>query len=615
MKPVLLLGDEPRIVIPLARSLHAHGVPVDVAALTAGAPRVVSQAVRRWSRLPDSPECGDLLVAAILDHTERYGYDLLIPASDTALSVIAGHYDVLAQSVRLDCPEPSAVVNVLDKTRTLDAAAACGVPVPQRYSLDSLDACDHHASRIRFPVIAKPREKRSHGENGFKVRRFDSLDDLRSAWRTDPTFGLRHLIQEFCPGQGIGIETLMLDGRPLALFQHRRLKEFPASGGVSVVAVSEPVHPELAEHAVRLLRALKWSGVAMVEFRVDDESGRVALMEVNGRYWGSLALSIQAGIDFPWYAWQVAHGERPACPPAYRLGVRARWSAGAFQRLGAVAQDRGAWSFSREFTAVIRDFLPPTRDMLWSRRDPRPAIEDVARTMRVLIRAALKRRLRSVTPHRIALLWRRSRLLSPLSRRPYLRNAVLRMLGLKRNTLPRSWIRARSVLFVCHGNIIRSPMAAALLRRAMERCGRSMEIESAGLHANVDQGPDPRAVVAAEELGISLRGHRANPMTPELVRRVDVVLVMDYFNEAEVIARYPEARSKVALLGACRDHAPDDCEIDDPYRDDVDAVRRCYDHLSTCIADLAGRLADNGPHDSSAPAYAHSPLRSSNRSV
>ena len=594
MRPVLLLGDEPRIVVAVARSLHAHGVPVDVAALTPGAPRIVSKAVRRWTRLPDPHEGGDFLMATILDHIETRGYDYLIPASDTALSVIARHYDVFVARVRLGCPEASAVVNVLDKTRTLETASACGVPVPEDYRLDSLDACDRQASRMRFPVIAKPREKQSQGDTGFKVRRFDTLDDLRAAWKADSTFGARHLIQEFCPGQGVGIETLMHDSRPVVLFQHRRLREFPASGGVSVVAVSEPVHPELAGHAVRLLQSLKWNGVAMVEFRVDDERGRVALMEVNGRYWGSLALSVQAGLDFPWYAWQVAHGEGPVCPPAYRVGVRVRWSAGAFQRLGAGAQDRVSWSFSRELSTVIRDFLPPTRDMLWSMRDPRPALEEVARTIRALGRAALKRRVRSVTPHQIALLWRRSRLLSPLCRRPYLRNAVLRMLGFKRMTLPPSWTRARSVLFVCHGNIIRSPMAAALLRKAMERCGRPMEIDSAGLHANVHQGPDPRAVVAAEELGISLRAHRANPMTPELVRRMDLVLVMDYFNEAEVIARYPEARSKVALLGACRDHRTGGCEIDDPYREDLDAVRRCYDHLRMCIADLAERLQRQG---------------------
>src|SRR5690349_10517987 len=139
MNPVLLLGDEPRIVVAVARSLHARGVPVDVAAMTAGAPRIVSRAVRRWSRVPDSPEGDEALLAGILDAIETYGYDYLIPASDTALSVLARHHGDFPAGVRLGCPEPSAVLAVLDKSRTLEAAVACGVPVPEDYRLDSED--------------------------------------------------------------------------------------------------------------------------------------------------------------------------------------------------------------------------------------------------------------------------------------------------------------------------------------------------------------------------------------------------------------------------------------------------------------------------------------------
>jgi protein-tyrosine-phosphatase len=280
-----------------------------------------------------------------------------------------------------------------------------------------------------------------------------------------------------------------------------------------------------------------------------------------------------------------------------------------------MAEDGASTALARELSAAVRDFLFPTRDMMWSARDPRPAVDEILRTMKALGRTALKRRLRSVAPRQLALLWRRSRLLSPLCRRPYLRNAILRMLGFKRHPWPPAWTAARSVLFVCHGNIIRSPMAAALLREATARWGRPLEIESAGLHANVNQGPDPRAVAAAEELGISLRGHRANPMTPELARRADLVLVMDYFNEAEVIARYPEARTKVALLGACRDQGAEGCEIDDPYREDLEAVRRCYDRLRACIAALAERLAVQEEREWTTSPYAERPMHSSNRSV
>ena len=52
----------------------------------------------------------------------------------------------------------------------------------------------------------------------------------------------------------------------------------------------------------------------MVEFKVNPNDGSAVLMEVNGRYWGTISLPIFAGMDFPWYHWQVAHGERPEIP-------------------------------------------------------------------------------------------------------------------------------------------------------------------------------------------------------------------------------------------------------------------------------------------------------------
>jgi predicted ATP-grasp superfamily ATP-dependent carboligase len=78
------------------------------------------------------------------------------------------------------------------------------------------------------------------------------------------------------------------------------LREFPITGGPSVYRRSELPDPELAASSLKLLRAMNWEGVAMVEFRQDQKSKQAVLMEVNGRFWGSLPLAVHAGVNFPY---------------------------------------------------------------------------------------------------------------------------------------------------------------------------------------------------------------------------------------------------------------------------------------------------------------------------
>ena len=76
----------------------------------------------------------------------------------------------------------------------------------------------------------------------------------------------------------------------------------------------------------------KWHGIAMVEFKV-EEDGSAHLIEVNTRFWGSLQLSIDAGVDFPWLLYQVAIGKQPNSVTQYQTGNRLRWLLGDLDNL------------------------------------------------------------------------------------------------------------------------------------------------------------------------------------------------------------------------------------------------------------------------------------------
>jgi predicted ATP-grasp superfamily ATP-dependent carboligase len=373
--PVLILDCAPRVTVTIARSLHRQGIPVDVGLISRCSRRVRSSAIRDIYRLPDYQTSPGTFISALMEVIKAKGHDMLIAASDDALEAITQHYWELNRVLTVNCPPPNIVCGVLDKCKTLEMATECGIPIPRSYTVSDRSDLDALRHKIAFPVILK--QMRKTGVRRVPVRSFDDFAQLCGAFN-DVTLYKETLLQEFCPGTGVGIETLFWDGEPLLLFQHRRVRELPPAGGVSVVAEAEEVNEQLSGFTTRLLKRIGWSGVAMVEFRHDPATSKSVLMEVNGRYWGSLALSQVSGIDFPYYDWQVCHGQRPALPRDYRVGQRIRWIAGDVLRLCKIMLSVGnecrASQLVRELRMFVDDFLHSTPDAIWSVRDPLPAI-------------------------------------------------------------------------------------------------------------------------------------------------------------------------------------------------------------------------------------------------
>jgi predicted ATP-grasp superfamily ATP-dependent carboligase len=149
---------------------------------------------------------------------------------------------------------------------------------------------------------------------------------------------------------------------------------------VSTLCESTSVDPEALEYGTRLLSHLGWHGVAMVEFKRDDRDGALRLMEINARFWGSLQLAIDAGVDFPGILVDIAMGQEPPALPAYRLGARSRWLLGDLDvALLVLLRGRKKLNLPASFPPRLR-FLrevlhvsgPEERWEVYDRDDPRP---------------------------------------------------------------------------------------------------------------------------------------------------------------------------------------------------------------------------------------------------
>lgn len=572
---VILVGAGPRVVVTVARSLARHGARCIVAVTPGQRFSVRSSAVEYVTQLEGSPAAAGAMLV-MLASAERAAW--IVPCTDGALTIIAQVYDELARITAVGCPRPEIVQRVLDKEQTLAAAIRCGVPVPASVSISTGADIDAAAVTLRFPIIAKPGDRGVEARHTFKTRTFHDVEELRDAFAQDAAFGDGLLFQRYQSGDGVGVEVMMSNGSPVAHFQHRRLAELPASGGVCVYGVSETADPMLLEHAVRLLRELHWDGVAMVEFRHDRKTNEAALLEVNGRFWGSIALPVMAGVDFPSLAWRAARGLEPGAPGGYRSGIRFRWTAGALMRFALAFGPEHSEGFSR--WKATRDLLmqlrPGIRSALWDWSDPLPALQEVADILGGWIRNGVKAAISATIPRSVLATLKTSRNLPAGRGRHYLGRRLARRLALApKQRLPGT---INSVVFVCHGNIMRSAAAGRFLSDILASAGiTDVRVESAGAHTSVGRLADARVKQAVLAYGGSLEQHRSQPLTRELVDRSDVIFVMDDLNFVDVTAEYPHARAKVRMLRGVEMMGEDgryvEDEITDPYGRSTDNVR------------------------------------------
>ncbi len=313
----------------MVRSLGRRGWRV-----IAAGPHALSAGL--WSRHADERLCypnprrePEATVDALHRAARQRGADLLVPVTDDVALPVAAARHRFAGVCALALPTDAQLEAVSDKAATIEVASQVGVPVPRTLTVTTVDQAVEAGAALGWPVVVKPGRSRRYlpgrGVEAFTVSYAADADEL--ARKVGALAGrVPVLLQEHCGGPGVGVEVLMVGGRAVAAFQHRRLREVPLSGGASSLRESVAVDPTLLDHAVRLLGAIGWTGLAMVEFKVGDDGPR--LMEVNGRIWGSLPLAVRSGMDFPGLLADALVGDRHVAAgrgaDGYARGVRSR---------------------------------------------------------------------------------------------------------------------------------------------------------------------------------------------------------------------------------------------------------------------------------------------------
>ena len=372
--------------------------------------------------------------------------------------------------------------------------------------------------------------------------------------------------QAWVPGRGLGVEVLFERGRMVWHFVHERLHEWPLTGGASTLRRAAGAETALVALTCRLLEHLQWHGVAMVEWR-REVGGDTRLIEINPRLWDSLPLTLAAGVDMPLGLLKLAQGA--ALPtPKRRIGLVARnltedlhW---CIAHLRADRRDPTLLT-ERPWRSVLGWLRPLWGREIWdgwSWHDPAIAGAELAALIRDVTRTLTRRSER--------------RAASAQARRHH---AAMKRPG-GRLTYP-----VRSVLFLCLGNLCRSPVAAAAARARLP----NVQVESAGFLYHDGRASPPHVVATARLLGLDVSTARARRVTAQQIHAANLIVCMDLSHLERIAEEFPQALAKTTLLGLFS--TPEELEIADPYEMAPAATYQVFVKMLAAIDALGAQIS------------------------
>jgi predicted ATP-grasp superfamily ATP-dependent carboligase len=335
-------------------------------------------------------------VDAILKFANDQAIDLVVPVTDWTILPLSEHRELFNGTCKIALPSRASIEKVSDKYQTLQIAQSLGIRMPRTWLIES-ERDFGFFSTTQFPLVVKDRYsiRWRDGKAIFGgVSYAYSLDELHRKVSDRLAAAGDVLVQEFTAGRGVGFSCFVSGGEVRIPFQWKRIREVDPRGSASSCRESSALDERINDDSSRLIQRIGFEGIAMVEYKVVDKNGSgqtgPILMEINGRPWGSIALPIASGVDYPQYLIEwCLRGELPPKEIHYRSGITCRRMVGELTHLSNLRAGKPAnWplpypSFWSSFLNIAVPWRPGMHyDDLWL-SDPRPGIAGLANWLKV----------------------------------------------------------------------------------------------------------------------------------------------------------------------------------------------------------------------------------------
>jgi len=579
MKKVLILGHGTRSFLSVIRSLGRKGITVHAANSLPEDLALYSKYITEYFLLPPFSDA-DRWKSEVISIVEKGKYDLVIPTDDSPIILLHQIKSEIERRSRVYLLDTYAYTVTNNKLQTYFFCRSLGIRVPRYLMLSKDDDPEEILKEFTFPLIIKP-------VSSFSPDNLERKKLVRIAWDKETFFLILKdlfsnnsslIIQEYFEGTGIGLEILAFRGEILAAFQHIRIHEkriwgIRNIGGASTYRKSQPVDPFLMSQARKIIRELDYTGVAMLEFRKNFEKNESVLIEINGRFWGSLPLAVAAGADFPYFLYQLLVENQKTFPQKYTCNLFCRSITEDFYWIydeitahkPEIKNQTGSIGKTVvEFFNIV--LLRECNDTLVL-DDLRPGIKELT-TLALHQISSIKRKLRM-------------RLQSAKFYRK-----------VRSGQFKRAVLHAENILFVCRGNICRSPFAEHYSQNILPK---KHHISSCGCIKQNGRESPPEAIRSAKKFGVDLSTHQAHEVTEDIVQNSDLIIVFDESNFRILVDRYKKNKRKIWFLSEICPDLP--LYIEDPFKKDRESYEKVYSVIGYCIDEINHCLKENSPSE------------------
>jgi predicted ATP-grasp superfamily ATP-dependent carboligase len=391
MENAIILDGELKSALATVRSLGSAGIFVSAGATRASGMALHSRFTGAHFIYPSPYTHQREFVDAVKREAIRLGGKPVVYAlSDATYLSLFMHKDELMPHMTLIFPEKNSIDIAYDKAATYSLARVSGIPTIPTHTPVTEEELSLLGETLAYPAVVKTRRSVTwkDGKGIFGSASFvQNKGELKNKFHElEKNLGEAPLVQNFMQGEEYGVEMLAKEGSVYARVTHHRLRSLSPTGGASVLKETmgaSELTSALETHADRLVKELAWTGPVMVEFKVDSDTRKPYLMEINGRFWGSLPLSAYSGVDMPLLFYRHAReGTVPTAVVTGRENVTSNHFFGDVRHLLKVffAHDPMRTVLYPERMKAFRDFLQlpkGTYSDVWSLDDPKPAFMEI----------------------------------------------------------------------------------------------------------------------------------------------------------------------------------------------------------------------------------------------
>lgn len=553
MKSVLILGSDTRSFLSCVRSFGRKGFQVYVAECN-DAITLKSKYIYENVDLGDFGNDHDewcLNFAALI---KKINFALILPVDDPSILKMRYYIKNCGEIPKLFLSDEKSEEILNDKELSYKLASILNIPVANTVIINQYKGLVEAIAVYGFPIVIKPHKSCASAESRKKdvVIIVENQDELKLYSGMIQEYLTKYgslICQEFFAGVGCGVEVLAYHGRILLAFQHVRVHE-PLKGGGSTSRKSVKLDERMYRDAERIVNELKYTGVLMVEFKFNENTNKYIFIETNARFWGSLPLAIQSGIDFPYSFYQMCVENKRKFDNQYQIGIyQHNFESDLFWKYSLLKNRKYLFCLKECIAEIIRELIRKEFIDEFAFDDIRVGYKVICLSVSSIY-FKIKKKIICKFSHIIY-----SRPVSKISKQD-------------------------KVLFVCYGNICRSAFAK-LYRDSLTKDINSSK--SAGYYYKAGRKMDSEIVEVIQNYDLATEQHKSQKIDISMINWADYVFCFDENNYFYLMDHYRKYRNKIYLLGSFDYTDKKTVFIEDPYEMDINEKGKIIERIANIV--------------------------------